>query len=335
MHVGRSYKLKEFIIWTRRRTYQLVLLGIIPVILYEVLGWKWVNIPWTVVALLGTATAFIVGFKNTQTYNRTQDAHQVWARILTNSRGWAIMCRDFIADETITKKLIKRHLAWITALRFHMREARVWETTDYKHNVEYQSSYNVPEWETFMEDEIQKYLEPEEASAVLRKSNPAVQILGIQSKTVTAVFKDDPGAMGKYIEMEKSVKELFELQGRSERIKDTPYPRQYSVINTFFVRLFCILLPYGMLKEFDELNNVADGFMNGYMIWLVIPFSIIISWMYVSLEQVGESTENPFEGGANDVPISQISRTIEIELLEFLEEKHVPVSMQPQNNILV
>jgi predicted membrane chloride channel (bestrophin family) len=30
--------------------------------------------------------------------------------------------------------------------------------------------------------------------------------------------------------------------------------------------------------------------------------------MYVSLDPVGESTESPFEGGANDVPISQISR---------------------------
>ncbi|MET0465992.1 MAG: bestrophin family ion channel [Chitinophagaceae bacterium] len=335
MHVGRSYKLKEFIIWTRRRTYQLIILGVVPVIIYEVTGWKWVSIPWTVVALLGTATAFIVGFKNTQTYNRTQEAHQVWAAILTNSRGWAIMCRDFIEDQAAGRKLIKRHLAWLTALRFHMREARIWETTDYKHNIEYQSSYRVPEWETFMEDEILKYLEPGEAKLVLAKSNPATQILGMQSKMITAIFREEPASISKYMELEKSVKDLFALQGRSERIKDTPYPRQYSIINTFFVRLFCFLLPYGMLKEFDELNSVADGLMNGYMVWLVIPFSIIISWMYVSLEQVGESTENPFEGGANDVPISQISRMIEIELLEFLEEKDVPAQMQPENNILV
>lgn len=44
------------------------------------------------------------------------------------------------------------------------------------------------------------------------------------------------------------------------------------------------------------------------MVWLIIPFSVIISWMYASFGQVGESTENPFEGNANDVPISQISK---------------------------
>jgi putative membrane protein len=36
--------------------------------------------------------------------------------------------------------------------------------------------------------------------------------------------------------------------------------------------------------------------------------------MYTSLEQVGESTENPFEGGANDVPISTLCSTIERDL---------------------
>ncbi len=41
------------------------------------------------------------------------------------------------------------------------------------------------------------------------------------------------------------------------------------------------------------------------------------------LEQVGESTENPFEGNANDVPISQMSRTAEIDIREMLGETNL------------
>jgi ion channel-forming bestrophin family protein len=33
MHVGKSYKLGDFLIWTRRDLYALVVLGVIPVVL--------------------------------------------------------------------------------------------------------------------------------------------------------------------------------------------------------------------------------------------------------------------------------------------------------------
>lgn len=42
------------------------------------------------------------------------------------------------------------------------------------------------------------------------------------------------------------------------------------------------------------------------------------------MEKVGESTENPFEGGSNDVPITSMSRTIEIDLREMLDETDLP-----------
>jgi hypothetical protein len=77
MHIGRSYKLAEFLDWTRRDVYTLILFGIVPVVGYQIGDQKWLGIPWTVVALLGTATAFIVGFKNLQTYNRAWEARQI------------------------------------------------------------------------------------------------------------------------------------------------------------------------------------------------------------------------------------------------------------------
>ncbi|PMY02067.1 bestrophin family ion channel, partial [Pseudomonas sp. GW460-13] len=96
---------------------------------------------------------------------------------------------------------------------------------------------------------------------------------------------------------------------------------QYAVVNKLFVRTFCLLLPFGILTEFEKLNASVSGVMHGSMIWLVIPFSTMISWMYLALEQVGESTENPFEGNANDVPMAQICRKIEHELMDMLGEK--------------
>jgi len=68
MHTGKSYNLFEFLFWTRRNIFWLLVLGIVSTVLYQFLNLKWVAVPFTVVALLGTATAFIICFRNQQTY---------------------------------------------------------------------------------------------------------------------------------------------------------------------------------------------------------------------------------------------------------------------------
>lgn len=335
MYAGKSYKLSEFIIWTRKSIYQLIFLGAVPVILYQLLGLKWLTIPWTIVALLGTATAFIVGFKNTQTYNRTSEAQMVWTAILNNSRSWGIMARDFVDDQEKTKEIVYRHLAWVTSLRYQMREFRVWESTEKKHNAEYQQYYSIPEKEEALENELARFLPAEEIRNIMAKHNRSTQLMALQSKALSEIFARENIALLPYSEMQKSVREFITQQGRSEQIKNSPYPRQYAIINTILVRFFCFLLPYGMLKEFDRLNDSVSGMMHGNMIWLTIPFSVLVSWMYTALGQVGESTENPFEGNANDVPISQISQIIEIDLKEILGETDLPKMRKAVNNIIL
>lgn len=336
MHVGKNYSFKEFIIWTRRTLYKLIVLSCIPTFLYHYLDVKWIAIPWTVVALLGTATAFIIGFKNTQTYNRTWEARQIWGSILNSSRVWGTMSRDFISNTEKTKELVYRHFAWLTALRYQMRNVKEWENIENTTNREYQQFYVIPERETTLENELSKYIsDKEELNYILSTKNMAAQILSLQSKTLKILEKEGDLDSFRFIEMQKLVRDLYDNQGKSERIKNFPYPRQFATINSIFIKLFCILLPFGMLKEFDKLNETVTGLMQGNMVLLVIPFSVIITWVYTSLEQVGESTGNPFEGGANDVPISQMCRTIEIDMREMLGETDLPPALQSKNNIIL
>jgi ion channel-forming bestrophin family protein len=335
MHSGKAYRFSEFLVWTRRNIYMTSIISIVPVILYQLLGLKFIAIPWTVVALLGTATAFLVGFKNTQTYNRTWEARQIWGSILNSSRSFGAMSRDFFDDPEKTKELVYRHFAWLTALRYAMRDSRAWETANKAHNREYKEFYDVPEKEAPLETEMAKYIAADELKYVLSTKNRAAQLMSLQSKTIRQLFTDKALDSYRFVEMQRAVRDFYDQQGRSERIKNFPYPRQFATINSFFIRLFCILLPFGMLREFDRLNDEMSGFMQGNMVWLVIPFSVLISWVYTSLEQVGESTENPFEGSANDVPISQISRTIEIDMREMLGETDLPPALQPKNNIIL
>ena len=335
MHTGKSYKITEFLFWTRRSIFWLVLLGTVPTVLYQVFDVKWLAIPWAVVALLGTATAFIVGFKNLQTYNRTWEARQIWGSTMGASRAWAMMCRDFIDDTNKSKEVIYRHFAWLTALRYQLRAERSWETSNKAHNVEYKRFYSIPENEIPIEKELSKYITNEELESILAKSNPAVQLLSLQGEALKKLNKEGLLDDFRFLAMHAELRELSNHQGKSERIKNFPYPRQYATINTLFVKLFCLLLPFAMLGEFNSLNDDITGVFKGNMVWFVIPFSVLISWVYTSLDQVGESTANPFEGNANDVPISQMSRNVEIDIREMLAESDLPPALKPQNNIIL
>src|SRR5688572_14565159 len=335
MHTGKSYKLFEFLNWTRRDIYVLIVVGVVPVVAYQIGNMKWLGIPWTVVALLGTATAFIVGFKNQQTYSRTWEARQIWGDIISGSRAWGTMSRDSFDNIEKSKELVYRHLAWLTALRYQLRESRVWETKSKRHNAEYSKYYSIPEMQTPLETELARLLPDAELAHVLATGSKATQIMSLQSKAIKELFANQVIVVSQFVEMQRSIKDFLLQQSRCERIKDFPYPRQFATINSFFTKLFCLLLPFGLLREFDRLNETVEGVTKGNLVWLVIPFSVLISWMYMSLERVGESTESPFEGSANDIPISQMCRTAEIDLREMLGEIDVPPPLEPKNKILL
>jgi ion channel-forming bestrophin family protein len=335
MHAGKTYKLGEFLFWTRRNFLLPLVLSIIPTALYQLLDLTWLSIPFTIIGLLGTATAFIITFRNQETYNRTWEARQIWGATMSASRSWAMMCRDFLSNADQSRKLIHRHLAWLTALRYQLRTPRNWENINKVYNKEFKRYYSIPEMETPLEQELIKYISQAELTFILSAKNKAAQLLSLQSNALKKLREDGSLEEFRFLDMHSALRDFSGHQGRSERIKNFPYPRQYATINGLFVKLFCILLPFGLLEEFDTLNERVTGFLQGNMVWLVIPFSVLISWVFTSLEQVGESTENPFEGSANDVPISQMSRAVEIDIREMLGETDLPPVLHPQNEIIL
>ncbi len=122
-------------------------------------------------------------------------------------------------------------------------------------------------------------------------------------------------------------------QGKAERIKNFPYPRNFSSITTYLLLLFIVFVPFGLLKEFDKLGE--GSMVEGWTIWFNIPFSLLVTWCFHTLDSVGEASVNPFEGSANDVPITQISRTIEIDMRDMLDETDLPPAITPKNNIVL
>tara|TARA_B110000091_G_scaffold214390_1_gene267494 strand:+ start:873 stop:1976 length:1104 start_codon:yes stop_codon:yes gene_type:complete len=367
MYIKRIFPVKGVIKWTRRYILLFLLLATIPVILFDVLHWKWLHIPWLPLGVLGTAVAFLVSFKNNASYDRLWEARKIWGGIVNTSRTWTIMLKDFITNthadkklsedelQTIKKELVHRHIAWLTALRYQMREEKPWEmhSKSTKSNREFKEAhFRVCE---DVEDEkkaISPYICAQEYEKIYAKGNKASQLLGIQSTRLKELMGAGYLEDFRHMELMNVLKEFYTLQGKSERIKNFPYPRQYATLNYIFVWSFILLLPYGIMEEFEiighrvleELSTHAvktdimhrfQEFIATHFVWFSIPFSALLAWVFHTMELIGENTENPFEGGPNDVPITDLSRGIEIDIRQLIDDTDIPAPYVWKNDIVM
>ncbi len=327
MNAGKNYSVKEFYNWTKKDILKIVLFACIPTILF-LYGVKWVKLPLALVSIIGVATSFILGFRNSATYDRTWEARKIWGGIVNTSRAFAMLVHDNIyyneklSQEEIKntkQRLIYRHFAWLTALRHQLRAPKVWEIMqDQYHTNHDRLIYSVTEWNTDLRDELDRYLSKEEIEHLYTKKNKASYLLSKQNTEVTKLLNSGNMDLFHQIEVQGKLSEMYDHQGKSERIKNFPYPRQYSSISKYFVILFAVMVPFGLIGEFDK---IASAVHESYYHWFIlfnIPASAIVMWIFWILEKVGEASGNPFEGGPGDIPITNMSLNIENDCRDIM-----------------
>jgi putative membrane protein len=287
------------------------------------------SLPWQPISIIGIAVAFYLGFKNNSSYDRTWEARKIWGGIVNNSRTFGVAVTSFIQgndSEKVKKELIYRHIAWLTALRYQLRLSREWEHTTNRVNGLYSPSICEDYFEK-LDKEMINYITHEEFLSYKAKTNIATQILAFQSKRFQELKNEHYFDDFRHIEFHKLIGTFFDDQGRSERIKNFPFPRQYASTTLWITLMFCILLPFGVLDTFTKMQT--------WMVWLTIPFSALIIWIFFLMEKIGDYSENPFEGTYNDIPITSISRAIEIDLREMIQDKDIPPAIKPSNGFLM
>jgi putative membrane protein len=296
--------------------------GSTAILLYDYFGWKWVAIPWLPVSLVGTATAFFVGFKNNQSYDRGWEARRIWGTITNHSRSFSAALRAF-ANEPETgsaevRVIVFRHIAWLYALKSAMAQRTPWEHKDRASQRQRSALHST---QTPCDIEIEKHLDKLELSALKNKKNMCTQLLDRQSQHISELRKSGRIDAFQHVALQDLISKLYDEQGKSERIKNTPFPRQYATTSNLFIFIFMTLLPFGLLPQFVDLGEKY--------LFLLIPFNLIVSWVFLFMEYVGDISENPFEGLLNDTPVGTIVRNIEIDLKDMLGDEELPERLQP------
>lgn len=336
MYTRKVYKVLDMAKWTRYETFLFIVIITVFVGLYFFLDLAWLRIPWTPLALIGTAVAFVIGFQNNSAYGRIWEARKIWGGIVNTSRTFGMYVQDMVTNEHVTAKyseeelhqeikiLTYRHIAWMTALRHAMRVSKPWETVMHERsNKELGKILSPPEWNSSVEEDMKSYLSDDDLKYVMSKNNKQTALLYLQSHHLKNLKEKGVVWEFSFLQIEGILQELFTLQGQSERIKNFPYPRQFATLNHYFMWIFVLLLPLAVVPQFAEIGQEIGDIhptVGSLFVWLTVPFYVVVAWVFHTMERIGRTGENPFEGSANDVPISTIARGIEIDLRQNLGE---------------
>ena len=319
--------------------------AILVTTLFYLFDLGWFSIPWLPLSVIGTAVAFYIGFKNNQAYDRLWEARKIWGAIVNSSRMWGSNVKAYVSNQFIDEprsedelvqihqRLLYRHIGYLYTLRSQLLIPTSWEHIKQSGHVGRVAEKRMKTWgvglhnDEITEQELRTFIPEKELETLINFKNSATQIIDLQSQELQQLRRMNLIDDFRHMELQQLLNDFYTHQGKAERIKKFPLPRQYGSISFIFVGLFIFLLPFGMVSEFYKLGSWA--------IWLSIPFTIMVGWVYIMMELVGDNSENPFEGLGNDIPMLSLCRIIEIDLREMLGETEVPPNIEAKNGVLM
>ncbi len=310
--------------------------------LYSYAKLTFLRLPFLPIATIGTAVAFYVGFKNNSAYDRFWEGRKIWGGIVNASRAWAAAVLAYVEPtetseraQSTRRDLIYRQLAWVNALRLQLRQKSRFMQPDAHHTVKRRLADHADHMRNDWQQEISPYLADDEYQSITAKVNPATHLLSNQGQRLANLLSEKRLDLFHQIALMETINELYTLQGQCERIKNTPFPRQYAEFSRWFVRVFIFLLPFGMLNVFSDQLDAAQTILDEAVVVVPMVFcSCLISWVFVTMEGVGDASEDPFERSMNDVPMNALCRAIERDLRQLLGETELPEPEQPAGIVL-
>lgn len=250
-------------------------------------------------ALLGVALSLFLGFRNNASYDRWWEARKQWGQLIVDARSLSRQILSYIDQDVdsgaeVQRRMIHLTIAFNHALRHYLRESDPWQ-------------------------DIEKYLTIEDIKRLKKSKNLPDCLLRILGETLTECHREK--RLSDYLlqSLQSHLTSMSAVQTACERIKNTPLPFAYRLLVQRTAYLYCFILPVGIVT--------SQGLLTPF-------FCAIVAYAFFGLDALSEELAEPFTESANSLPLSAMSRTIEINLLEAMGEKKLPEYLQVSNHRL-
>lgn len=299
------------VVW--KRVAAATLVGVAVTVPHEIIGSferSLTPLPFT---LVGFALAIFLGFRNNTGYDRFWEGRKLWgamvnvARTLTRQILTLVGPRmvDATGDhqvgeaereqlDSVRRELVYALIAYVHAFRHHLRDED-----------------GLAELEGLVPASLHASLAGE-----INRPVAILQWLGDRLRGLYDRGWIHPMHLPVF---EASLTEITSIQGACERIKSTPIPASYTVLIHRIVALYCVGLPFGIVSSVGILTPAVVA---------------IVAYAFYGLDAVGSEIENPFGYDPNDLPLTTLSRMIEVNLRQRLGEDQLPALLEPVDGIL-
>lgn len=244
-----------------------------------------ISVPLGITATIGTAVSLLLAFRTAQSYERWWEARIIWGAIVNDSRTFIRQLIQFLppseSKQSIIESFVQRQIVWCYALSESLRKTDFSEKVNRYLNQENIGEHNIP-------------------NALLNRHSEGLAEMGLQE------FKQ--------LQVDTTLSRLCDAMGKCERIKNTVFPRSYSLLVHLLIYVFATLLPFGL----DDKYIVVE-----------ILLTAIIPLIFIAIERTAIVMQDPFENTPMDTPMTNLSTTIEINLKQMIGDKNLPAMEKP------
>ena len=261
------------------------------------------NFPVPIVVATATVIGLLLAFRTNSSYDRWWEARILWGAIVNDSRTWVrqLMTFDRAGHSTDGQtmdadlhRMAYRQIAWCYALCRSLRGQDALQ-------------------------DLKQILDAAEIETYRVSKNIPNAILLVQAKELRKLYEDERLELYSFVELEQTLKRLTDWMGGCERIRNTVFPTSYRRMITVLIYLFVVLVPFGMV-------NVPAA--------ALIATSVSLSFAFLFIDRIASYLQDPFRGLPSDTPMLSLSRTIEINIKQMLEESDLPEAIKPVDGVL-
>lgn len=245
---------------------------------------KNIAIPFGLSALVGTLLSLLLTFRTSQSYERWWEARVIWGAIVNDSRTLIRQLIEFIPTGNDRADFIQsfanRQSIWCYTLANTLRK-------------------------TEMSPQVKAYCQEHS----LQSDNLPNLLLTKHAKELSRLSEHYDLNANKQTQIDTTLQRLTDSMGKCERIKNTVFPRSYSILIHFLIYVFVTILPFGLQHN----NPIVE-------IFLVTLTPIL----FISIERTAILMQDPFENRPTDTPMTALSETIERNLREMADLPVIP-----------
>jgi putative membrane protein len=222
-------------------------------------------------------------FRTNTAYERFWEGRKAWGNLVNTVRNlarsiWVTVAEENIEDHYAKIQTLRLLIAFAIALKLHLRSEPI-------------------------NEQIAPFLKDEQYQKLQAMNNPPIEIAFWISNYLQAQQENQRVNPFQLVGMFKLLDQMIDVLGSCERILKTPIPLAYAVHLRQLIFLYCFATPFQMVDNF------------GWSTPIVVS---IVAFTVFGIEAIGVEIENPFGHDANDLPLDQICRTMQLNIEDLI-----------------